>query len=99
MRPRLDTPEQHITNGRALLEHGKYQHALQEFSRANELNPKNLDAIIGMGIATGHCTTIDQGQTILRRAEKLATTDEERKKIQEGYMQLQKTRPTRLMAP
>lgn len=92
VRPSLDTPERHIANGRALFAQGKTHHALREFNRAHELDPYNLDALIGLAVTTGHCGDVDKGLIILKRAEEVAATEEEKQKVQEGYGEIEKLR-------
>lgn len=88
LRPSIDTPERHLANGQVLLEQGKYQHALREFKRANELAPDNLDSLIGLGIAHGHCENYERGMSTLKKAEGLVTSPEEQKKLQQAYAAL-----------
>ena len=92
LRPSLDTLEQHLANGQVLLEQGKYHHALREFKRANELAPGNLDSLLGLGIAQGHCETIERGMSTLKKAEDLVTTPEEQSKLLEAYATLKTLR-------
>lgn len=92
VRPSLDTPERHVINGRSLLDQGKIQHALREFEYANELDPQNVAAQVGMAIALGHQGKLDQGLEILEKAEAISTTEEDRTLVQEGRARLEELR-------
>ena len=87
MRPSLDTPSQHVTNGQQLLERGKIEDAYREFSRAKELNPQYTPAYIGLGIALGHKGDLNNGLKYLDQAKHLAASSEERAAVQNGYDQ------------
>ena len=93
LRPSLDTLERHLANGQVLLEQGKYHHALREFKRANELAPDDLDSLLGLGIAQGHCETMERAMSTLKKAEDLVTTPEEQSKLQKAYTALKTLQP------
>ena len=95
VRPSLDTPERHVINGRALLDQGKIQHALREFEYANELDPQNVAALVGMAIAMGHDGKFDQGQEILEKAEAICTTAEDQALVEQGRARLEELQTNR----
>jgi len=41
--------DDHFSQGKLLYDSGKYEQAIEEFSKAIDLNPKNADAFIGRG--------------------------------------------------
>ena len=93
LRPNLDTPDHHIANGHALLNQGKTMDACREFRRAHELDPENIEALVGLAVALGRTGDVEQGLKILEKAEQLATMETDRKIIEKGYEQLKKIPP------
>lgn len=49
----LDTPAHHVNNGNTLLNSGKIDDALREFSRAKELDPNYSSAYVGLSLVYG----------------------------------------------
>ena len=92
VRPSLDTPERHVTNGWVLLEQGKIQDAHREFKYANELDPRNVAALVGVAISMGHQDKFDEGLKILEKAEALCTTTEDQALVQKGYARIEELR-------
>jgi len=88
VRPGLDTPSQHVANGHQLLERGKIDDAYREFQRARELDPKYVNAYVGLGMALGQKGDIDAGMANLAMAEKMAGSDREHEAVQNGYAKL-----------
>jgi Flp pilus assembly protein TadD len=87
VRPGLDTPSLHIANGRKFLERGKYSDAYREFQRARELDPKNISAHVGLGLACGYNGEFDAGLNHLAAAESLAVSSEDRIVLNKAYDQ------------
>lgn len=88
VRPGLDTPSQHVTNGHQLLEQGKFEDACREFDRAKELDPNYVSAYVGIGLALGKKGDIEAGMRSLAKARKVADSNRELEEIQQGYEQL-----------
>ena len=85
LRPGLDTPSQHISNGQQFMSRGKYEDALREFNRAKELEPDSVDAYIGIGLVMGKRGEINAGLERLKQAETLADTPEEKRSVNRAY--------------
>ncbi len=90
VRPSLDTPAHHVTNGDILLKQGKVADALREFQRANELAPDNVRALIGQSTAYSRLGDAGRAKAALDQAAPLAASESERCAIQEAYHQLQR---------
>lgn len=90
VRPALDTPSQHVDNGRQLLRSGKVDDACREFKRAQELDPDFIDAYIGLGIALGHKGDFTGGYASMDQAMQMAKTPQQKSQVREGYKQLDK---------
>ena len=88
LRPCLDTPAHHVENGYKLMAYGKIDAALQEFSRAKELNAGYAPAYVGLGIAYGMKGKLIEGRAFMQEAETLARTPDERKEVEMGYERL-----------
>jgi tetratricopeptide (TPR) repeat protein len=88
VRPGLDTPAQHVANGKKLLERGKIQPAYQEFMRAKELDPNYAALYVGLGLVQGHQGDLAAGLESMAHAREIAKTEEELEWIEEGYRQL-----------
>jgi tetratricopeptide (TPR) repeat protein len=88
LRPGLDTPSQHVSNGRQLLDRAKVDDAIREFKRARELDPTYSPAFVGLAIAMGRSGDMQGGLETLKQAERLAQTPEERDMVADGYRQL-----------
>jgi tetratricopeptide (TPR) repeat protein len=85
VRPNIDTPTHHIDNGYKLMAYGKIDAAVQEFTRAMELNPRYSPAYVGLGMAYGMQGNPARGRELMRQAQKLAQTDEERREVAMGF--------------
>lgn len=92
VRPNLDTPERHVANGQVLLDQQKPKHALREFQRANELDPQNVAALVGIAIVMGHQKKFDQGMEALEKAQALCTTAEDKALVRDGQARLEELR-------
>jgi Flp pilus assembly protein TadD len=90
VRPSLDTPAHHVTNGDILLKQGKIAGALREFQRANELAPDNVSALIGLSKVYSRLGDAGRAKAALDQAAPLAASESERCAIQEAYRQLQR---------
>ena len=88
LRPGLDTPSQHVSNGHQLLDRAKVDDAMREFERARELDPAYTPAFVGLAIAMGRSGDVQAGLETLKKAERLAQTPEERDMVTDGYRQL-----------
>ncbi len=93
VRPGLDTPAQHVSNGHHLLQRGKLDDACREFSRAKELDPNYVNAYIGLGIALGRKGDIATGMQTMDQAKRLTITQQDRDAVQDGYRQLSEMKP------
>ena len=92
VRPNLDTPERHVANGQVLLDQQKTKHALREFQRANELDPQNVAALVGIAIVMGHDKKFNQGMEALEKAQALSTTAEDKALVRDGQARLEELR-------
>lgn len=99
LRPGLDTPSQHLANGRALLAQSKYNDAGREFKRALELDPRFVDAYIGLGLTYGHRGEIDKGFQMLREAMGLSRSDAEWEKVENAYTILRRMQKSAAGSP
>ena len=95
LRPGLDTPQQHVSNGHQFLEHGKVMDACREFKRAKELDPQFIEAYIGLGIALGYKGDFQEGLENLQRASQMAGSASEREAVQKGMEQLKQMQSTK----
>jgi Flp pilus assembly protein TadD len=85
MRPHLDTPSQHIDNGKKLLDRGKADDAYREFARARELDPSSAQALAGLAMALVQQGDLQTALKYLNEAEKLAADSQDHAYIQKGY--------------
>ena len=85
LRPNIDTPSHHIDNGYKLMAYGKLDAAIQEFTRARELNTDYAPAYVGLGIAYGMQGNLEKGRALMKQAQSLAQNDEERKEVAMGF--------------
>lgn len=85
LRPNIDTPSHHIDNGYKLMAYGKLDDAIQEFTRAKELNAGYAPAYVGLGIAYGMKGNLKKGRAMMNQARNLAQNDEERKEVEMGF--------------
>lgn len=88
VRPGLDTPAQHVTNGYQLLELEKWDDACREFQRARDLDPNCTEAFVGLAVAYGGKGDLDHGFELLGQARRMAITQAERDKIQQANERL-----------
>jgi tetratricopeptide (TPR) repeat protein len=87
VRPGLDTPDHHVSNGNQLLDRLKLEAAYQEFQRALELDPSYTPAYIGVAMVQGRRGDYDGGLKMLNKAKKTAQTQEESQMVEEAYKQ------------
>lgn len=99
LRPGLDTPSQHVSNGHQLLKRAKVEDAVREFERARELDPAYSPAFVGLAIARGRSGDVRGGLEILEQAERLAQTPEEREMVADVYNQLREMPPKQESEP
>jgi tetratricopeptide (TPR) repeat protein len=85
LRPNIDTPAHHIENGYKLMAYGKLDAAIQEFTRAKELNASYVPAYVGLGIAYGMKGNLNKGRALMNQAQNLAKNEDERKEVEMGY--------------
>jgi tetratricopeptide (TPR) repeat protein len=88
VRPGLDTPNQHVSNGHQLLQRGKVEDACREFKRAQELDPQFVEAYVGLGVALGRKGEFAAGLASLDQARQMASTPQEISQVRKGYEQL-----------
>jgi len=88
VRPGLDTPSQHVTNGYILLQQKKLNDAIREFERAKELDPYFTEAYVGLGLVYGYQGDIEYGLRTLDQAREMISNYEEQIKVDQGYDQL-----------
>jgi tetratricopeptide (TPR) repeat protein len=90
VRPGLDTPAQHVANGNNLLERGKLDAAQREFQRASELDSNYVTAYIGLAIVACHQGRAEEGRSLLQKAERLAKSEDEKMKLDQGFTRFNK---------
>jgi hypothetical protein len=90
VRPALDTPVQHVKNGRRLLAQGKLDAANGEFLRAKHLDAGYVPAYVGIALVQADRGNLSDGFETLDRARTLAATPDEVKAVERGYEQLRK---------
>jgi len=73
----LNTPKHHVLSGIKFLELGKYRDALREFELAKVLAPTYSKAYVGSGLVWGNKGDCKKGIEEIRKAQILASTDEE----------------------
>lgn len=88
LRPALDTPAQHVENGRNLLSRGKLDAAHNEFLRAKSLADDYAPAYVGIALVQGHRGEVDEGFETLIQAKQLAVTQDDINAVNLGYTQL-----------
>lgn len=88
VRPGLDTPSQHVVNGRQLIDRGKLEDAFREFNRAIELDPQYTPAYIGLSLALGYQGDVEKAMETMDQAKAMAHSPEERDAVQQGYNNL-----------
>lgn len=94
LRPALDTPVQHVKNGRSFLAQGKLDAANSEFVRARRLDAGYAPAWVGIALIQGYRGDPDGGLVTLDRAMALAASPDERKAVEQGYKALQEMKST-----
>ena len=82
VRPELDTPALHVSNGNRFLEQDKWEDARREFERAKYLDPYCTEAYIGLAIGYGRNGNPEKGFKLLEDARRLAAGDDELRQIQ-----------------
>lgn len=99
LRPGLDTPSQHVSNGHQLLKRAKVEDARREFERARELDSAYSPAFVGLAIALGRSGDVRGGLEMLEQAERLAKNAEERDMVADAYSQLRDMMPNQESEP
>ncbi len=84
----VDTPAHHVSNGNAMLERNKFVDACREFERAKELDPGYAEAYVGLGIAYANRGDLEKGLEMMKMADAMAGTEEERFSVQKGFEKL-----------
>ena len=87
VRPGLDTPDHHVSNGNQLLDRHKLEAAYQEFQRALELDSSYIPAYIGVAMVQGRRGDYNGGLKMLNKAKKTALTQEETQMVEKAYKQ------------
>ncbi len=85
---KLDTASRHVLNGMKLLEAGKVEAPLAEFSRALELDPQYAPAYVGLGLVYGFKSVYDTAMKKMSAAGLYARNDEQHLMIHIGFMRL-----------
>ena len=88
LRPALDTPSRHVSNGHQLLERGKLNDAHREFMRAKELDPRYVEAHVGLGLIWGYKGDFEKGMAAMDEAQALASGEDDRAAVEKGVRQL-----------
>jgi tetratricopeptide (TPR) repeat protein len=99
VRPGIDTPSQHVDNGRQLLQRGKFDDACREFNRAKELDPFFIEAYVGLGYALAYKGDFAAARASLDQAKRIAGNSQEIEEVQEGYEQLEKIKRHQIELP
>jgi hypothetical protein len=94
LRPALDTPAQHVSNGHNLLTRGKIDAANAEFVRAKNLDDSYAPAYVGLALVQGHRGNLDRGFETLEKARGIAATPDEAKAVDRGFDLLEGMRST-----
>jgi thioredoxin-like negative regulator of GroEL len=90
VRPGLDTPALHLSNGHRFLEQEKWEDARREFERAKHLDPFNTEAFIGLAVAYGRQGDVEKGFELLEDARCVAAKEEDLLQIQKAHEQLRR---------
>lgn len=93
LRPSLDTPAQHVKNGRCLLDRGKTEAAYDEFLRAKNLDAQYAPAYVGIALVQGARGDVTGGLETLARARSLADSPEEMETVAAGEASLKGMQP------
>lgn len=88
LRPALDTPAQHLANGKVLLEQEKWRDAVREFERASELDPFYTEAYVGLAIALGRQGDFHTAAQVMDQARQTAMSPEQHDMVAKGEAQL-----------
>jgi len=94
LRPALDTPAQHVSNGHSLLTRGKIDAANAEFVRAKNLDNSYAPAYVGLALVQGHRGNLDGGFETLEKARGIVATPDEAKAVDRGFDLLEEMRLT-----
>lgn len=84
----LDSPSRHVENGMKFLNINKFDAAVQEFSRARELDPEYAPAYTGLGLAYGRMGDFVKGYEFIELATKKARGYEQESAVKNARMQL-----------
>lgn len=83
---KIDTPPYHVTTGNKMLEWYKIESARREFDRALELDPKNVEAFIGLGLADAYHGEFKSAMERLGNADRFARGRDQEIAVHVGYM-------------
>lgn len=85
---RLDTASRHVSNGMKLLDAGKIEAPLAEFSRALELEPKYAPAHVGLGLVHGFKSDYYKAMENMNAADLYAMGQEQDLLVNIGFMRI-----------
>ena len=91
LRPALDTPDQHVKNGYALLKSGKIEAAEMEFTRARDIDD-DLPAHVGLALVRGYRGDIDGGLAMLEQVRSRVDSPDDTRCVERGIAQLKAMR-------
>ena len=74
----MDNPGHHFMSGVELYEEGNIEDARWEFEWSRELDPEFSPAFTGLGLIEGNSDEFDEAFRLMKKAKKLAKTDEHR---------------------
>jgi len=84
----LGTAQHHVNAGHRLLDYGKPEAALREFSRARDLNPDFVPAYLGEALAHANDRRFDLAMENMHRANLMAGSADEKVAVHVGYMRI-----------
>jgi tetratricopeptide (TPR) repeat protein len=99
LRPGLDTPAQHVENGRQLLQRGKLDDACREFNRAKELDPLFVKAYVGLGIALARKGEMTAASASMDQARRIAGNSQEISEVRKGYERIERIKQRQAAPP
>jgi tetratricopeptide (TPR) repeat protein len=99
VRPGLDTPTQHVDNGRQLLRRGKFEDACREFNRAKELDPYFVKAYVGLGLALAYKGDLAAASATMDQARRIAGNSQEIAEVRKGFEELEKIKQRQIKPP
>ena len=92
LRPALDTPDQHVKNGYALLKSGKIEAAEMEFTRARDLDDDDLPAHVGLALVKGYRGDVEGGLAMLEQVRSRVDSPDDARCVEQGIAQLKAMR-------